>query len=292
MKTLLLILISLRPKQWIKNGFIFAALIFSLNLFHLEKLVASIVAFCIFCFISGSVYLFNDLFDIEEDRKHSKKCHRPLASGRLSPKIAKIAIFIVLFVSLMVSFLLMNIRFTVIGLGYLAIQIGYSIWLKRIVILDILAIASGFAIRVLAGALAIDVPPSYWLLICTVFVSLFLALGKRRHEFVLLGENAREHRGVLEEYNTSLLDQMISIVTAGTLISYSFFTLAPETVSRFNTKRLALTIPIVLYGIFRYLYLVYRKEEGGSPESMLLEDKPLLATLVIYGIVVAIIIYF
>ena len=285
-----LVLISMRPKQWIKNCFIFAALIFSQNLFVPRMILTSVMAFIAFCLISISVYLFNDLIDIERDKKHPNKRYRPLASGRLSPFVAKIVFIIALFASLSTSFFI-NMHFLLIVLAYFAIQLVYCKLLKEVVILDVFSIASGFFLRVAAGAVAIGAPMSTWLLLCTIFISLFLALGKRRHELVTLGEYAAEHRKVLNEYNGHLLDQMVSIVTAGTVLTYSLYTLSPETIERFNTKNLWLTIPVVLYGIFRYLYRVYQKEEGGRPEKILLDDKPLLVSIIIYIIVVVSIIY-
>ena len=255
-------------------------------------LIINSIAFGIFCLLSGGSYLVNDLIDIEKDKRHPKKTLRPLASGRLSRKDAKIASIIVLTLSITVSFLIINMPFGAAVLGYLAVQIAYSIFLKEVIILDIFSIATGFFLRVVAGAMAIDVPISSWLLICTIFISLFLGLGKRRHEFLLLGEDARNHRKVLNEYNIHVLDQMVSVVTAGTVISYSLYTLSPETIIRFGTEKMWYTIPIVLYGIFRYLFLVYRKEEGGNPEITLFEDKPLLASIALYVIVVGIILYF
>lgn len=286
-----LIFISLRPTQWVKNGFLFAALIFSRSVFNPKMLVVSIGAFGIFCLLSGGVYLLNDLLDIEKDKKHPKKCRRPLASGRLSPTIAKITLIIIVALSITGSFLIINIPFGAIASGYLAVQIAYSVLLKNVVIMDIFSIAAGFFLRVVAGAMAIDVPLSSWLLICTIFISLFLGLGKRRHEFLLLGEDARNHREVLNEYNISVLDQMVSVVTAGTVISYSLYTLSYETITKFGTERLCYTIPIVLYGIFRYLYLIYRREEGGNPELILFEDKPLLVSIALYVIAVGFILY-
>ena len=285
-----LILASMRPKQWVKNSVIFAALIFSQNLFHLRDLVVSIAAFAIFCLASGGVYLLNDLLDMDIDQKHPKKFYRPLASGKLSPIIAKITLVIVFIISLLAS-LVINLPFTMIVLSYLALQAAYSTFFKKVVILDVFSIAAGFFLRVMAGAKAIEVPVSSWLLICTIFISLFLALGKRRHELVLLGEDATKHRQVFYEYNISLLDQMISIVTAGTVISYSLYTLSHETIRKFNTENLWFTIPIVLYGIFRYLYLVYRKEKGSNPELTLFEDKPLLIVIAFYVVVVGMILY-
>jgi 4-hydroxybenzoate polyprenyltransferase len=194
--------------------------------------------------------------------------------------------------SLAGSFLILNIPFAVTALGYVAVQIAYSTFLKEIVILDVFSIAAGFFLRVVAGAVAIDVPISSWLLICTIFISLFLGLGKRRHELLLLGEDARNHRDVFNQYNMNVLDQMVSVVTTGTVISYSLYTLSHETIKKFGTEKLWYTIPIVLYGIFRYLYIVYRREGGGSPESTLFEDKPLLGSIALYVIVVGIILYF
>lgn len=286
-----LIFVSMRPKQWIKNGFVFAALIFSQNVFNPRMLLTSIAAFVTFCLISGGVYLLNDVLDVEMDKKHPKKSLRPLASGRLRPLIAKIVFILVLVVSLTVSFLI-NLSLGTTVLGYLVVQIAYSKFLKNIVIADVFCIAAGFFLRVVAGAKAIEVPISSWLLICTIFISLFLGLGKRRHEFILLGGDAGNHRKVLDEYNITLLDQMVSVATAGTVISYSLYTLSQETIKKFNTENLWFTIPIVLYGIFRYLYLVYRKGVGGSPELTLFEDKHLLGSILLYIIVVGIILYF
>ena len=252
----------------------------------------SIAAFGIFCLLSGGVYLLNDLIDIEKDKRHPKKALRPLASGRLSPSIATTTLIIILPLSLISSFLIMNKPFFLTVLGYLAVQIAYSTVLKRIVILDIFSIAAGYFLRVVAGAEAIEVPISSWLLICTIFISLFLGFGKRRHELLLLGGDAGGHRKVLNEYSVNLLDQMVSVVTAGTVISYSLYTLSHETITKFGTEKLWYTIPIVLYGIFRYLYLVYRKEEGGNPELILFADKPLLVSIAVYVIIVGIILYF
>jgi 4-hydroxybenzoate polyprenyltransferase len=254
-------------------------------------LLLSISAFAIFCLVSGSVYLLNDLLDIENDRKHPQKSLRPLASERLSPWVAKISFVVILTTSLIASFSI-NLDFAITVLGYFAVQIAYSAFLKHVVILDVFSIATGFFLRVVAGAKAIGVPISSWLLICTIFISLFLGLGKRRHELVLLGGDARNHRKVLNEYNITLLDQMVGVVTAGIVTSYSLYTLSHETIRKFHTENLWFTIPVVLYGVFRYLYLVYRKQEGGNPELTLLEDRPLLVSIILYLIVVGVILYF
>jgi 4-hydroxybenzoate polyprenyltransferase len=285
------LVISMRPRQWIKNLLLFAALIFSKNVLHPQMALTSLKAFALFCMLSSGVYLLNDLMDIEKDRNHPRKALRPLPSGRLSPSLAKIACLALLASSLFGS-LFINHPFAGISLGYLALQIAYSKWFKERVILDVFSIGAGFFLRVVVGAKAIGVPISSWLLLCTLFLSLFLALGKRRHELIWLGEEATTHRGVLREYNVSLLDQMVGVATAGTVISYALYTLSSETIQKFQTENLGYTIPIVLYGIFRYLYLVYQKGEGGHPELLFFDDKSLLAAVLLYGIVVGIVLYF
>ncbi len=266
---------SLRPKQWIKNLFIFAPLIFSQNLLDKPLFLKTVVAFVTFCLLSSAHYIFNDLQDLEEDKLHPLKSQRPLASGRLQKPAAVVAM-IVLGTAGFGLALTINEYFFLIGMFYIVLQIAYSLWLKHVVILDIFVIAAGFLIRVVAGGLAIRVDISHWLLICTMLLSLFLAMGKRRHELVLLNRSAISHRPILKEYNTYLLDQMISVVTASTLVAYCLYTISEETVAKFGTANLIYTVPFVLYGIFRYLYLIHQKAEGGSPESLIIEDKPLL----------------
>ena len=287
---LYLILLSLRPKQWIKNLFIFPALLFSKNLFDPEVLLTAVAAFIIFCFLSGSVYLFNDISDREEDRRHPVKSKRPIASGLLRLGAAKTAMVLLVLASLGAA-LLVNLNFALVAIGYLAVQITYSLFLRQMFLLDVFAIASGFFLRVYAGAQVINVPISSWLLLCTIFLSLFLALGKRRSEMLLLGKQPDGHRRVLTRYDLGLLDQMVSVVTAGTVLSYSLYTLSPETVARFQTRNLWLTIPLVLFGVFRYLALVYQNQEGGNPENILLTDKALMATILLYLLVVVGILY-
>ena len=288
---LYLILLSLRPKQWIKNLFIFPALLFSKHLFDPEVLLTAVAAFIIFCFLSGSVYLFNDICDREEDRRHPEKSKRPIASGLLRLGAAKTAMVIFALASLGAA-LCVNLNFALVGFGYLAVQITYSLFLRQMVLLDVFAIASGFFLRVYAGAQAIGVPISSWLLLCTIFLSLFLALGKRRNEMMLLGKEPAGQRRVLKRYDLWLLDQMVSVVTSGTVLSYSLYTLSPETVERFQTRNLWLTIPLVLFGVFRYLLLVYQNQEGGSPENILVTDSPLMATVLLYLLVVVAVLYF
>jgi len=266
---------SMRPQQWLKNLFIFAALIFSQNIFNLPLLIKTIIAFVTFCILSGSLYILNDLRDQEEDKLHPLKSKRPLASGRLKKSQAILSF---VFLSLL-SFILaatFNKYFFIAALVYFFLQIAYSFRLKHIVILDVFIIAAGFFIRVVAGGLAIEVSISSWLLICTILLSLFLALSKRRHELVILESKAIKHRPILREYTPYLLDQMIAVVTASTVIAYCLYTISEETVTKFGTTKLILTVPFVLYGIFRYLYLVHQKDEGGSPEALIIKDRPLL----------------
>ena len=279
--TWFLIFKTMRPRQWTKNLLVFAALIFSQNLFNTPMLRDSTIAFVIFCLLSGSVYTLNDLLDIKQDRLHPKKSKRPLASGKLKPAAAVIAGLLLVILSLANAFWL-NTNFGLIALSYFILQIAYSTILKHVVILDVLAVSIGFVLRAIAGAEVIDVPISSWLLVCTILLALFLSLGKRRHEILLLEENAVNHRKILYEYSPGLLDQMISVVTASTVVAYALYTMSAETITKFQTDNLKYTIPFVLYGIFRYLYLIHQRSEGGSPEKILLNDKPLLINIILY----------
>jgi 4-hydroxybenzoate polyprenyltransferase len=284
------ILISMRPKQWTKNAILFAALIFSQNLFYAQNLLKVLEACFLFTLLSGSVYIFNDLIDIGKDRCHPKKSKRPLASGKLKPANAIIASILIGITSLVFSFLL-NIRFGMVVFSYLILQLAYTFSLKHIIILDVFSVAAGFVLRVLAGAVVIDVPVSTWLLVCTMLLALFLSFCKRRHELINLETEAANHRKILKEYSPYLLDQMIAVVTASTLISYSLYTISAETVQKFGTTNLKYTIPLVLFGIFRYLYLIHQKNEGGNPESIILKDKPMILNIFFYGIIVGFILY-
>jgi 4-hydroxybenzoate polyprenyltransferase len=285
------ILKSLRPQQWIKNLFIFAPLIFSRNVLNLPFLVTTIEAFAAFCLVSSAHYIFNDLRDIEEDRRHPVKSLRPLASGRLEKGPAVVALLVIGAAGIALSATI-DTGFLLIVLAYLVLQTAYSMWLKHVVILDVFVVAAGFLIRVVAGGLAIHVMISSWLLICTILLSLFLAMGKRRHELVLLDEEATSHRPILREYNTYLLDQMISVVTASTLVAYCLYTISEETVAKFGTRNLVFTVPFVLYGIFRYLYLIHQKAEGGTPEALIIRDKPLLIDIFLWVASAALILRF
>jgi 4-hydroxybenzoate polyprenyltransferase len=284
------LVVSLRPGQWSKNLFVFAGLLFGKQLFEPRAVAVTVTAFVIFCALSGVVYLLNDIADREADRRHPLKSKRPIASGQLSPRVA-LGTAVVLGISALACAFALRSMFGVVALVYLVLQVGYSARLKHIVIIDVLTIAIGFVLRAVAGAVVIDVAISHWLLVCTVLLALFLALSKRRHELTLLASGATEHRRILGEYSPYLLDQMIGIVTASTLIAYIFYTISPETVQNFDTEYLALTIPFPLYGIFRYLYLVHQKEGGGSPAEMLLTDRPLLVCVALWAAAVVIIVY-
>jgi 4-hydroxybenzoate polyprenyltransferase len=289
--TALLLLSSMRPRQWTKNLILFAALIFSQNVFAPTLLFRAVAAFAIFCLLSGCVYIINDLLDLNQDKIHPIKSKRPLASGRLKPGTAVMATVALFFLSFGGAAALTNRTFLIIATIYFILQLAYSTLLKHVVILDVFCIAAGFVLRAIGGAEVIDVPFSTWLLFCTMLLSLFLALSKRRHELMLLEDDAVHHRKILFEYSPYLLDQMISVVTASTVITYTLYTVSEETVSKFGTDRLKYTIPIVLYGIFRYLYLIHQKNEGGSPEHVLLNDLPLIICVLLYGLTVGLILY-
>src|SRR5262245_50582701 len=257
-------LASLRPRQWVKNLFVFAGVIFSQNLFT-PLIWLAVAAFVIFCALSGAVYLINDVADLEKDRLHPLKRFRPIASGALSCRAA-IALAAGLFASSLAAAFALSRPFGLVALAYAALLVAYSFWLKHLVILDVLTVAAGFVLRAVAGAAAVDVELSGWLIICTILIALFLALGKRRHEYLALKGDAAAHRPILAEYSEGFLDQMIAVVTASTVTAYALYTMSPETVGKFHTRLLPLTLPFVLYGIFRYLYLLYRRELGRSEE--------------------------
>ena len=284
------LLISLRPGQWTKNLFVFAALVFAQELDNPDAVLRAVVAFGVFCALSGAVYLVNDVLDRDQDRQHPLKKNRPIASGAVSPNLALTVAAVLGAAALTVAFALGR-PFFAMAAAYLALISFYSAFLKHIVILDVLTIAGGFTLRATAGAAAINVPISHWLLVCTMLLALFIALSKRRHELTLLTASATEHRPILGDYTPYLLDQMISVVTASTLIAYTFYTISPETTSKFGTDLLSLTIPFPLYGIFRYLYLVHRREQGGSPAELVINDRPLLICVALWALSVILVIY-
>ncbi len=283
------LVVSLRPQQWVKNLFVFAGLVFAQQLFT-PRFWPALAAFALFCLLSGGIYLLNDVADYEKDRLHFRKRFRPVASGTLGRGTALGVGVGLLSGGLALSFWF-SLPFGIVALSYVVLLTIYSAGLKHLVILDVLTVAIGFVLRAVAGAVAIDVEISGWLLICTVLIALFLALGKRRHELLTLDESAPDHRPILAEYSPQLLDQMIAVVTASTVTAYALYTMSPETVGRFGTRLLPLTLPFVLYGIFRYLYLLYRRELGGNPSELFLSDRALLVNSALWAAAVVLIIY-
>jgi 4-hydroxybenzoate polyprenyltransferase len=284
------LLTSLRPKQWTKNVIVFAGLFFAEDMFQMGKMVPAFRAFCYFCMASSGGYLINDILDRHKDVLHPRKKFRPIASGRIPVGVAIFMGAALLSISVLASFYINN-SFGILLTFYVALTLTYSFFLKRVIILDVLAIASGFVLRAIGGTLAINEIISSWLIICTIFLSLFLALTKRRSEFIALGVQAATVRKTLSEYTAQLLDQMINTVTAACLISYALYTLDAGTVAKFGTRNLALTLPFVIYGLFRYLFLVHHHNAGESPETALLHDVPTMVNIALYVATVAAIIY-
>ena len=285
-----LLLVSLRPEQWTKNLLVLAGVVFGGRLLEPSAATVAAAAFVIFCLLSGAVYLFNDAADREADRNHPLKRERPIASGQLAVSTAVTTGVALSAVSIAAAFLIRPL-FGAVAATYVGALLLYSLALKHIVIVDVLVIAAGFVLRAIAGAVAVDVPIGHWLLVCTTLLALFLALSKRRHELTALADGATEHRRILEEYSPYLLDQMIGVVTSSTLIAYTVYGTSPDTAARLGTAKLGLTIPFVLYGIFRYLYLVHQKRGGGSPAAMLLTDRPLLGCVALWAASVIILLY-
>lgn len=283
------IVVSMRPRQWVKNVVVFAALVFSKHLFEPAPLVRTLAAFLLFCAISGAVYIINDLFDADRDRRHPLKARRPIAARHLGTLPALTAVALLLTASMMAGFAL-SPPFGAVLLIYVALNVAYSLWIKEVVILDVMVIASGFVLRAVGGALVINVPISQWLILCTILLSLFLAFCKRRQELESLAD-AHEHRAILKEYSVGFLDQMINVVTPSTLVAYILYVVSPEVEMKLGTKYLYLTVPFVLYGIFRYLYLVHQRGQGGSPTRALLIDRPLLITVALWALTVVVLLY-
>ncbi len=283
------LLVSLRPKQWVKNLLLFAGLLFTLDQDHtLRQFGQAAAGFALFSALSSVVYLINDLADRDSDRRHPKKCRRPLASGELSPSLALSAAAVLGMLGLAGAFAL-GTRFGLVAGLYFAVTVGYTFKFKHVVILDVLVLAAGFVFRAIAGAFAIHVALSPWLVLCTLMLALFLGLSKRRAELIsvqLAGTPGT--RRILDEYSPALLDQMIVIVTSASLMSYSLYTISSPTAQTHHY--LMLTIPFVIYGIFRYLYLIHRRSLGESPDAVLVEDKPLLINILLWGLTTALIV--
>ncbi len=276
----------MRPKQWTKNLILFAGIIFSGNLFNQEMLLLSLLGFGLFCIFSGSVYIINDIADVEKDRNHPKKCKRPIASRQISEKQGITFLIFILSSALYIGFSVSR-AFTLVGLAYFTMNILYSFKLKNVVILDVMTIALGFVLRAVAGVLLIGVRISPWLLLCTILLSLFLALNKRKSEIKLLEIGAKSHRPILEEYTHELIDSMLSIVTASTVMAYSLYTFSVQDSPYFMGTTL-----FVIYGIFRYLYISYKTDLGGSPELVLLKDKPMIINVLLWTISCIYILYY
>lgn len=286
---LLALLKTLRPKQWIKNGFVFVPLIFDVKIFQAQPLLRSLSGFVLLCLISGAVYLINDLVDIERDRRHPIKRHRPLASGQLSRSVAVVAAILIPVVTLPLAYLL-DPLFGLITLGYFVLHVAYSFWLKNVVIVDVMAVAAGFVLRVAAGVPLVWAERfSPWLYVFTTLLALFLALGKRRQEIALLKENASNSRSILNHYNLAFLDEMMAVVTAGTVMTYALYTFSAPNLPKDHT--MMLTIPFVIYGIFRYLYVIHVRGDGGAPDEVVLTDRPLQISVLLFGILVVLILY-
>jgi 4-hydroxybenzoate polyprenyltransferase len=280
---------TMRPRQWTKNGFVFFALIFDKQLFLLKPLLRTIEGFALFCLISSAVYLFNDIADVEADRNHPEKKFRPIASGKLPIRVAWIAAIVLTFISIPLGYFLSPVFALFLAL-YLVTNLLYSRWLKHISILDVLIVSSGFVLRVAAGVALITVERfSPWLYIVTVLFSLYIGLGKRRAEMNLLADNASMHRKVLEGYTIPLLDQYITIVSGTTIVAYSLYTFSAPNLPANHT--MMLTIPFVVYGIFRYLQLIQTGHAAGSPDEVALRDRPLQITVLLWGLTVIAIFY-
>ncbi len=274
---------ALRVYQWPKNLVIFAALVFAQQLTDPAQVRRSIIAFVLLCAASSAVYLFNDLLDIEKDRAHPEKRHRPIASGAIAPWTA-VVVLVVLAGGAMIGAYAIHPPYLWAILLYTALNVAYTLLLKRIMLIDVLAIALGFVIRAIAGAVILEVTVSNWLVVCTLFLALFLSFGKRRHEVGLLEAEAIHHREVLGHYNVPYLDSLMIVLAASTLLTYTIYTCSPEVVQKFHTDKLYLTLPFVVYGLFRYLYLVHHRRGGGDPSSTLLKDVPILATVLLWGL--------
>ena len=280
---------ELRPKQWTKNVIVFAGLVFAKKLGDPQAVLLATAAFVIFCLLSSVVYVINDMLDVEADRRHPKKRFRPLAAGEISLGQARAVVVVLLLLTLPPAFLL-NPLFGLVATTYFAINLAYSLRLKHVVILDVFLIAAGFVLRAIGGAVVIRVEISPWFLLCTTLAALFLALTKRRHELALLSDEAGGHRKILEEYSVPLLEEMVAVVTSSTVMAYSLYTFFAPNLP--ENKAMMWTIPFVLYAVFRYLYLVYRKDLTGSPEEALLRDAPLLTCILLWGLTAVAILYF
>ncbi|HWR84005.1 MAG TPA: decaprenyl-phosphate phosphoribosyltransferase [Candidatus Deferrimicrobium sp.] len=279
-----------RPIHWLKNGIILLALIFAGELTDPAKLELALAAIAVYCLLASAVYTFNDLLDRKTDREHPLKKQRPIASGRVSTPLAAAMVLILCAAGLLTSWLI-NADFFVTAIAFLGLNLLYSLWLKHLVIIDVMTVALSFVVRAYAGAFAIEVPASKWMLINTLLLALFLAFGKRRHELVMLEGKATSHRRILERYSPYLLDQLIAVITPSVLVMYMLYSFSPEVSLKLGTQNLFVTIPFVVYGIFRYLYLIHKEEQGGSPTRILIGDRPILVTVLLWLITSIVVLY-
>ncbi len=279
-----------RPTQWLKNGIILLALIFAGEMTHPEKVELALLAIAIFCLLSSAVYTFNDLIDRKNDRKHPLKKNRPIASGKVSIGAAVTMVVILSSVGLAAAWLI-NTNFFMTAVVFLGFNLLYTLWLKNIVIVDVMAVALSFVVRAYAGAFAIDVPASKWMLINTLLLAMFLGFGKRRHELIVLEEGAAAHRKILGKYSPYLLDQLIAVVTPSVLVMYMLYSFSTEVSLKLGTQNLFATIPFVVYGLFRYLYLIHKEEKGGSPTRVLIGDLPIMITVLLWLITSSLVLY-
>jgi len=280
---------TMRLRQWTKNGFVFFALIFDKQLFHVEAFTKTLAGFFLFCLTSSAVYLLNDIADVEADRKHPEKKHRPIASGKLPLNVARIAAIVLILVALPTAYFLAPALAAILAL-YLTINILYSRWLKHVPVLDVMIISAGFVLRVAAGVALITVERfSPWLYVITTLFSLYIGLGKRRAEMTLLSQGAGSHRKVLDGYTVPLLDQYITIVSGTTIVTYSLYTFTAPNLP--ENHSMMLTIPFVVYGIFRYLQLIQTGHAAGAPDEVALKDRPLQVTVLLWGLAVIAVFY-
>lgn len=278
------ILISMRPKQWYKNLVIFIGIVFSLNLLNFNLWINVVFAFVAFSLLSGSIYIINDYLDAEKDRNHPKKCKRPIASGKLKASHALLFSTISISIALLLTYMV-NISLFITAVAFFSLMLTYSLFLKEIILVDILTISTGFVLRAVAGCIAIDVFVSPWLIICTFLLALFLALGKRKQELILLKNKAKRHRKILVGYSNDMLDQMMNITTATLIISYSIYTFMATNIY------IMMTIPLAFYGVFRYLFLAHNNEMGGEPE-MLFKDRGMVYCMFLWVLIVIGVLYF
>ena len=283
---------ELRPWQWAKNAFVLAGVVFAHELGESGQVLRALAAAGAFCLLASAGYVFNDLLDIEKDRLHPRKRHRPLAAGALSPATGWVLV-VLLAAGGFAASLALGRELALLAVCYVLLNILYSVVLKRIVLLDVMGIAIGFVLRAVAGVEALDPRPelSPWLLVCTFFLALFIAVGKRRHERMTLADEAMQHRSTLAEYSPALLDQLVPVVTSATVLAYAIYTISPGTAGQVPQGRMVVTIPFVVYGIFRYLYLVYRRGHGGAPSELLFKDGPLLANIALWGLAIVGLLY-